>query len=85
MNDDTTKDIRVEVPSSFDARGNATKAILHGLRVGIEQLFKSYEEHITKENPVITVKAPDITVNEAINTSPEPVYEDSNIDKSSEE
>lgn len=84
MNDDTTNKVEVEVPLVYDAKQNAAQALLYGLRKSIEHLFQSYENHISRDNPKITVKAPDIVV-EHTQVPSESVYEDSNIDASEEE
>lgn len=83
MNDDTSNKLEVEVPVSFDAKQNAVNALIHGVRKGVEHLLNSYSVHVNQESPTVTVNVPNIIVEQNEKTS-DAVYEDTNIDTTSE-
>lgn len=75
MTDDTNKELKVEVPTEFDVKNESMKALVHGIRQGIEHLFNSYGSHLSKPAPTVTVKVPTVIVDPGQNTT-ETVYED---------
>ncbi len=79
MSDNTKKELSVEVPLAFDAKTNTIRAIMHGLQKGVEHLFNSYGDHVSKQPPKVVVEVPSVVV-ESKTIQPETVYEDTKSD-----
>lgn len=84
MTDDTTKELRVEVPKHFDAQEEGMKALMFGVQKAIEKFFKTYEDHSTRPNREVVVSVPTISIRQDEQEKEFPlsdVVEDTNTDK----
>jgi len=79
MTDDTSKEVKVEVPQEFDAKYHSMRALIHAVQEGVEHLFSSYGKHVNKQSPVVSVKVPTVVVDPGTNST-ETVYEDTKIE-----
>lgn len=79
MSDDTSKELKVEVPQEFDAKYHSIQALIHAVQEGLGHLFDSYGKHVTKPSPTVTVKVPTVVIDQGDKTT-ETVYEDSKND-----
>ena len=84
MTDDTTKELRVEVPKHFDAQAEGMKALMHGVQKALEKFFQTYQDHSTRKSEEVVVKVPTITFTRNEDNKEFPsthVVEDTNTDK----
>ena len=82
MTDNTNKELRVEVPTKFDAEGAIASALLQGLQKALETFVDSYQKHDPSKELVISVPKVSLVQNEVEKEFPlSDVVEDTNTDK----
>lgn len=84
MTDDTTKELKVEVPKHFDAKEEGINAVVFGIQQAVSKFIQSYDTHSTRQSRELVVSVPNIVLRENQQEKEFPlsdVVEDTNTDK----